>query len=607
MPVVVVVAAIAAAGMLDLPRSLTLGPTTGCALDHGSGCRARHARRTEPVRAFVRPREAADVGFLWAFVGWALLSMVWFRPSFAGVQNTLVYASFAGVIPVTAAAVIRGDLSMRVARAAISGAILLACVFELGNLVVGGVGSDAVVGARSFALVGVVGVGWGVAHARFGQQRVALAGAVVLPAGPMFQPLAHGLCGVSRRRGTREFLDFRNAARFFRSVLIIGTIGVIAYVCVTSFGPLASRFQAQGDLQTVGSVAVNLEGRSNLWRITWDSYVKSPIIGQGAGSSEVAIAQVLGRSSHPHDDYLRVLHDFGIDGLGPLAAALAAILTHSVRAAGRVRRDDPAAPVHYSRLPCPSWDCSSRCRPTTPSSTCSSLPVGVIVGLSIGAAQPTRSPEPPPDGAGWRVKLDGRARLADSSSTAAARRLLTRATRRTVKVGAMPALAGARRLGLMGLPSGAIRAEEIVDPEATRSELRWSRTELAEPARRLRPLGVGDECPATQPVTTTVTVLDGDAGSFAFCNNLVIDERRRVVLAWDADDDGTPYRFRDLRASWTPLEKPHRVSGSVAYLSNTGAQNFGHWFLFVYPLIRYYRDYLGGDPDHYYLGASVAE
>jgi Glycosyltransferase 61 len=202
--------------------------------------------------------------------------------------------------------------------------------------------------------------------------------------------------------------------------------------------------------------------------------------------------------------------------------------------------------------------------------------------------------------------LDGRARLDDPSSLASMQRLLLRTVRRTLKTCAKPALAVARSFAVLRLPRGAVRGEQVLARVRRDSRLRGERVALFEGRRRLEQLGVGDACPETQPVTTSVSLLDGPAGTFSMSKNLVIDERRRVVFPLNADDDGMPFRFSDLRVSWTQLDRPRRVAGAVAYLSNTGIQNFGHWLLFVFPLIQHYREYLGGDPDYYYLGKPVA-
>ena len=203
-----------------------------------------------------------------------------------------------------------------------------------------------------------------------------------------------------------------------------------------------------------------------------------------------------------------------------------------------------------------------------------------------------------------RLKLlDGRARLDDPSSLAGVQRLLIRAGRRSLKTFARPILTVARTLGIRRLPRGAVHAEHVLARIGKDNRLRGRRVDLAEARRPLEQLGVGDPCPEPQPVATSVSMLDGRSGTFTMSNNLVVDDRRRVIFPLDADDDGRPFRFNDLRASWTPLDEPHHVAGSVAYLSNTGVRNFGHWLLFVFPLIQHYRDYLGEDPDYYYLGA----
>ena len=49
---------------------------------------------------------------------------------------------------------------------------------------------------------------------------------------------------------------------------------------------------------------------------TWQSAVESPWIGKGAGSASAYLADLYdGDIAHPHNDYLRILHDYGVVGL----------------------------------------------------------------------------------------------------------------------------------------------------------------------------------------------------------------------------------------------------------------------------------------------------
>jgi hypothetical protein len=52
-----------------------------------------------------------------------------------------------------------------------------------------------------------------------------------------------------------------------------------------------------------------------MWPLTWHSFLESPWIGKGAGSAGKLVFERTGRLSHPHNDYLRILHDFGLVGL----------------------------------------------------------------------------------------------------------------------------------------------------------------------------------------------------------------------------------------------------------------------------------------------------
>ena len=118
----------------------------------------------------------------------------------------------------------------------------------------------------------------------------------------------------------------------------------------------------------------------------------------------------------------------------------------------------------------------------------------------------------------------------------------------------------------------------------------------------LKTLGAGDTAPATSPVRASVTMLDGSQEALVFSNNHVVDDRRRIVFERAVDFHERPFAFDELHVWRERLERPRRVGGSVAYLSNTGIQNYGHWLLLVLPLVQHYREHLGGDPDYFYIG-----
>jgi O-antigen ligase len=76
-----------------------------------------------------------------------------------------------------------------------------------------------------------------------------------------------------------------------------------------------------------------------IWEIIWQRFLEQPWLGWGAGSSGAYLAEHFGTITHPHNDFLRVLHDLGITGLvlwALWATSLVALLRRAARSeAGR--------------------------------------------------------------------------------------------------------------------------------------------------------------------------------------------------------------------------------------------------------------------------------
>jgi hypothetical protein len=199
-----------------------------------------------------------------------------------------------------------------------------------------------------------------------------------------------------------------------------------------------------------------------------------------------------------------------------------------------------------------------------------------------------------------------RAREARGVSIAeGARRATLYAGKQALKTTATPFLALARSSGLFGLARGRRYVDEELAYHGREGGVQAWRLDLSEPPRVLRTLHTSDPVPRPRPVTTALTILDGAKGTFAFCNNHVVNDRGWVILERVTSEDGRTLPFRDLSVGRNPLETPRRVAGSIAYLSNSGVGNFGHWLVFTFPLVRYYREYLGGDPNYYYVGTPI--
>lgn len=102
-----------------------------------------------------------------------------------------------------------------------------------------------------------------------------------------------------------------------RAVVVSVAIVILSGLAIaTYYPPIVSRF-TEGDNATVGDISVNTSGRTELWQITYDSALRSPILGNGPGSAKVVIQKLFAipGTDHPHNDYLRIFNDFGVVGV----------------------------------------------------------------------------------------------------------------------------------------------------------------------------------------------------------------------------------------------------------------------------------------------------
>ncbi len=91
-------------------------------------------------------------------------------------------------------------------------------------------------------------------------------------------------------------------------------------------------------------------------------------------------------------------------------------------------------------------------------------------------------------------------------------------------------------------------------------------------------------------------LLDARNPGFTFQHNHLIDDLGRVVYEPDV-------QYAELPIQHEFLKKCTHVKGSVAYLSNTVVNHYGHWLQLQLPLLLSYWDTFGKDNiDYYYIG-----
>ena len=125
----------------------------------------------------------------------------------------------------------------------------------------------------------------------------------------------------------------------------------------------------------------------------------------------------------------------------------------------------------------------------------------------------------------------------------------------------------ARASRVFGLARGSTLVGEALNHHLARDKVLHWELDLSEPARTLQTLAGSDAIAAPRPVTAKLVLLDAAGDTISFCKNHVIDNRGLAVLERVVNEDGDVLPFRDLRVGRVPLESPHRVRGSIAYLS----------------------------------------
>ena len=261
------------------------------------------------------PRQGG-LSALWALLFFALqgaLYLIVFPRSIPGIQSVL--AVFAFILCIAIVASSGQQLRSLVGRISTTfGHVSWIAIGLYGaTVVVLGPGNKEVLGPRAFALIALIPLAWSLARWRYGERRagiraLGLLGVILLSLSRLATAIGLLLWPLSRlssRVGLKTWV---------RVVALVVTSLVVFYAAFELITPLRDRF-LEGDVRSVGGVQINVSGRDDYWPVVWRSALTSPWIGQGAGSAETAL---LGRGfpiTHPHNEYLRIFHDFGLLGL----------------------------------------------------------------------------------------------------------------------------------------------------------------------------------------------------------------------------------------------------------------------------------------------------
>jgi O-antigen ligase len=281
------------------------------------------------------------------FIVWASTSILWYRPTINGLQNILVVTAFTGLVLLAASVSFYSYKFQIKVGETVALATRIAAVMYGSSALLWGLDAK-VISPRAFAAAALLGVAWHLSNWRYGSRKdLWWAGAIVLVI----------IASLSRIAITLALLLFpisqlsvKNVWRWIQMALLVALALVTFSFAITHVEPLRDRF-FEGDTKLqVGGAKINVAGRDDYWRTTWDSYTESPWIGHGGGSAQELISRsTAGTVTHPHNDYLRILHDYGAIGLGIWLLGYINLLwlawKYWIMAD---RRKDPSAPLYLT-------------------------------------------------------------------------------------------------------------------------------------------------------------------------------------------------------------------------------------------------------------------
>ena len=158
-----------------------------------------------------------------------------------------------------------------------------------------------------------------------------------------------------------------------------------------------------GAVDSVGGVSVNTSGREKYWSTTWDSYLTSPIVGHGAGSADLLVTDTYGKADHPHNDYLRILHDLGAIGAVLWIAGYLLLLIRCAMAWNAGPRGVPSTELHMTATLGLIAVAIAMITDNVVIYVFAMAPLALVVGMSIGLERRSRHgrlywwSEPPPE------------------------------------------------------------------------------------------------------------------------------------------------------------------------------------------------------------------
>ena len=373
---------IVVSALVDLPSKVDAGPISGLAVL--TICITGIAwllwlpapRATKHTWSALKP--------MVAFLFWAILSMAWYTPTQLGLQNLTVLTGFVGLVLLSSRVSHNSFQDARQIGHLLARSVWLAAAFFLLGLLARGRDANLLfsMGHRAFPLFALIPLAWYLAIWRYGAR--SSLGASLVIVGLILASLARTALAAALGLFVAAQLRSGLRIRWGRLIRWGMLVGGILYLLVFYYEPLRTRFFQLDTSFRVGEIAINVMGRGTMWRAAWDSFQGSPWIGKGSGSvSPVVMAAA--QQAHPHNDYLRILHDYGLVGFGLWMLGISRmwwILWKAWRKANLWQLLE--APIHLAALLGLTVILLTMITDNTLAYTFVMFPLAILLGLSLG-------------------------------------------------------------------------------------------------------------------------------------------------------------------------------------------------------------------------------
>jgi O-antigen ligase len=400
-------------GTVNLLQCVELGGTTGLgiwttAIAAGVWC-------LWLVRPYY-PRELSRVLLpLISFSLYAALSLAWGGVDVKGLQNLSVSIGFTGFVLLAARECERSPAFAFKLHKALDGASIIAAIAYTITFLLFGEGSDAFVGkrmffaARPFALFAAVAVARQLARWQAGDWKGFAIGVWLVVLVFLSQSrLAMVACLVQFPLAMCCRGDFKSIARASVMTVFAGSVLIGSIFLSQS---MYDRFFAYDAKIAVGGMMINASGRTEMWQTLLDDLRgKAVFFGRGAGAAGRLIDRYFPDLGHPHNDFLRLLYDFGAVGLGWWVLFLVIVMftmiggvracTRQVPDARSRTKDHPDLPLHLAPILALLAIIMSMFTDNSISYIFVMAPLGMLIGVSLSrlrlAGRFRRMPKPRP-------------------------------------------------------------------------------------------------------------------------------------------------------------------------------------------------------------------